>query len=47
MMIFIKILMNLSKKCKTLIIFDDIVANMLVHKILQPIPDNYLLEIES
>ena len=47
MMIFIKILMNLSKKCKTLIIFDDIVANMLVHKILQPISDNYLLEIES
>ena len=38
---------NSNKKLKILIVFDDMIANMLSDKNLNPIVMNYLLEVES
>ena len=36
-----------NKKCKTLIVFDDMIADMLCYRILNPNQQNYLLEVKK
>ena len=36
-----------NKKSKTLIVFDNMIADMLYYKILNPNQENYLLEVEN
>ena len=36
-----------NKKCKTLIVFDDMIADMLCFRILNPNQQNYLLEVKK
>ena len=38
---------NPNKKCQILMVFDDLIADMLSNKKLNPTETNYLLEVEN